>query len=96
MKKYIILSLKHGTETEPIFWRSNNAGYTSQPWAAGIYTEEQVNEDPQYYNNGLSTIAVPLEDSALKAIGFSCIYNEKKLLQFHKKSRKPQTTNSQP
>lgn len=68
-KHYIILSLKYSKKDEPIFWRSNNAGYTRIPWAAGIYTEEKVKNDPGYYNDGCNTIAIPLTDDAIEQSG---------------------------
>lgn len=68
-KHYIILSLKYSKPDEPVFWRSNDAGYTTIPWAAGIYTEEQVKRDPAYYNDGYNTIAVPLTDEGIEQSG---------------------------
>lgn len=68
--QYIILSLSHSTIEEPMFWRANDMGYTNSPFAAGKYTEEQVKENPDYYNNGLSTVAIPLTDEAMYKIGF--------------------------
>lgn len=65
-KQYIILSLKYSTKDEQVFWRSNNAGYTNVPWFAGIYTEEDVKGDPEYYNDGHNTIAIPLTNQAVK------------------------------
>lgn len=82
--KYIIVSLKHGSADRPVFWRANDAGYTTSPFAVGIYTEEQVKGDPQYYNNGFSTVAVPLTDQGMHAIGFKCSYDNKQLDAFWK------------
>lgn len=84
---YIIISLKHGTAKEPVFWRADNAGYTIHPWAAGIYSEEEVKQDQGYYNNGYSTIAVPLQSEELKEIGFECKYDDKKLKAYHRKRK---------
>lgn len=72
MSNYIILSLKHSTKNEAVFWRAENAGYTNIPWAAGIYTEEQVKAKNWYYNNGMNTKAIPLTDEGLHQIGFKC------------------------
>jgi len=68
-KHYIILSLKHSSKDEACFWRADNSGYTIHPWAAGIYTEEQINSDPEYYNDGYNTIAICLTDGSLKESG---------------------------
>lgn len=86
--KYIILSLKHGTPERPMFWRSNNAGYTNSPFAAGIYTEVQVLGDPEYYNNGYSTVAIPLTDAAMAAIDFKCSFNLQGVETFWQQSQK--------
>jgi hypothetical protein len=85
--KYIIISLSHGTGKEPCFWRANAAGYTNSPFAAGIYTEEEVKARPDYYNNGYSGVAVPLTDGAMDAISFKCSFNEKAIEQFFQKSK---------
>lgn len=85
--EYIIISLKHGTGEKPMFWRANNAGYTNSPFAAGIYTEEQVKGDPDYYNDGYSAVAVPLTDQAMGAIDFKCCFDEKAIEKFFQKSK---------
>ena len=83
---YIIISLKHGTADRPVFWKADNAGYTEIPWAAGIYTEEEVEADPSYYNGGITTVAVPLTNEVLHSIGFKCSYDEVELMTLHKKT----------
>jgi hypothetical protein len=85
--KYVILSLKHGTPDSPMFWRSDNAGYTNSPFAAGIYTAAQVLGDPEYYNNGYSTVAIPLTDQAMGAIDFKCSFNLQGLENFWQQSQ---------
>jgi hypothetical protein len=83
--RYIIISPEKGSAKKPTFWRSNDAGYTNSPFAAGIYTEEQIKANPDYYNNGYSAVAVPLTDEAMRLLGFSCSYNEKGLNNFLQK-----------
>lgn len=80
--KYIIISPQHGSGSEPVFWRANNAGYTNSPFAAGIYSELQVESRPDYYNNGYSAVAVPLTDKAMADLGFTCSYNDNALDKF--------------
>lgn len=87
MKKYIIISLKHSTEEELMFWRPENAGYTTSPFAAGIYNEQIVLDDWDYYNCG-NSVAVELTDAAMTAIGFKCTFDVKKLLEFQKNNQK--------
>jgi hypothetical protein len=68
-KHYIILSLKHSTKDILCFWRADDNGYTENPWAAGIYTEEQVLAHPTHYNDGCENVAVELTHDALRAAG---------------------------
>ncbi len=85
--KYIIISLAHGTGKEPCFWRANNAGYTNSPFAAGIYTEEEVKAKPDYYNDGYTGVAIPLTEQAMAKLGFKCSFDEKAIEQFFQTSK---------
>lgn len=91
--EYILISLKHGNGKRPVFWRANNCGYTTSPFAAGIYTEEQVKSEPNYYNNGEFTIAVPLTDEALWSIGLKYTYDQEKLMSFFEKNKSKLSSN---
>lgn len=84
---FIILSLTHSEGNKPCFWRPNNAGYTIFPWAAGVYTKEEVESDPHYYNNGHSTLAISLSNDGLDSIGFECKMNLELLKQATRKTR---------
>ncbi len=80
---FIIISLKHSEScNKPCFWRSNDCGYTESPFMAGIYTENQIREDPNYYNDGLNNIAVPLSDNAMSDLGFKCSFNPASIPMF--------------
>lgn len=79
MTTYIILSPKHGTDKEPVFWRPDNSGYTTIPWAAGLYSEQQVKGNPTYYNDGYNSLAIPLTAAGLHSIGFKCSYSQSKV-----------------
>lgn len=79
---YIIYSPKHSTEEKPCFWKANNAGYTYYPFNAGIYSEDQINAEPGYYNDGYNAIAIPLTDKAMEAINFQCSVDINSLNQF--------------
>lgn len=85
--KYIILSLNHGTGSSPCFWRANNAGYTEFPFAAGHYSEEQLKAHPDYYNNGISTLAIPLTEQGLNRLGFKCTYDDAQTVHFLQKQK---------
>lgn len=80
--KYIILSPKHSEGNEPTFWRPNCSGYTTIPWAAGVYDEKEVKERPDYFNDGYCSVAIPLTNEALNELGFKCQYNPKSLVKF--------------
>lgn len=84
---YIIIDISHGTGEEPMFWRANDSGYTTSPFAAGIYTEEQVKARPDYYNDGYNTVAIPLTDGAMASIGFTCSFDEDLIMRFYQKSK---------
>lgn len=70
--EFIIVSFKHSTKDKPCFWRANDAGYTTNPFMAGKYTKEQVQAQPDYYNDGIHTVAVPITGAAFDLIEFSC------------------------
>lgn len=78
---FVILSKKHMDNRQPVFWRPDAAGYTIFPWAAGIYTKEQVEADPGYYNDGFNSIAVELTNEGLEAVGFECRVDLNKLAE---------------
>jgi len=84
---YIILSPKHGNGKAPVFWRKDASGYTDYPFAAGVYTKEQIESRPDYYNNGITSIAVPLTEESLNEIGFGCYYDDKKTVGFLQSSK---------
>ena len=83
---FIILSLKHSEGNTPCFWKSNDAGYTIFPWAAGIYSKESIEASPSYYNNGYDTIAIPLTNEGLESIGFHCKMDPAKLDKVSRKT----------
>lgn len=49
MKNFIIISLRHSKPDSIVFWRENNNGYTQNPFLAGVYSEESIRKDPDYY-----------------------------------------------
>jgi hypothetical protein len=85
---YIILSLKHSEGITHCFWRPNDAGYTILPWAAGIYTKEDIDQNPKYYNDGYNTLAKPLNNDGLESIGFRCQMDLEKVEDLSKKALK--------
>lgn len=61
-KKYYILAKDRGyIGNQLIFWGPNNSGYTANLNRAGVYTQEQIDANPKYYNNGKETKAVPVD-----------------------------------
>lgn len=86
-KVYVIVSLKHSEKNAVAFWRSDNAGYTTNPWAAGTYTEEQVSKDPEYYNDGYNAVAVCINNSSLPYSGLNIPLKRTELEHYRKSNR---------
>lgn len=61
--EFYILSLKHTQRAHRVltWWRPKNADYCFRLELAGRYTAGQVAAEPDYYDNGHSTRAVPCE-----------------------------------
>lgn len=59
--KYVIYSLKWTRGDNIIWWGPDNCGYTVRLEDAGKYTLEQIQQKPDYYNDGVNTLAIPLE-----------------------------------
>lgn len=85
--KYIIICPEQSTAAEVVFWRDNNAGHTTSPFAAGIYTKEQIEADPNYYNNGLKSLAIPLTHADMHEIGLQCSWKPKNMPAFLQSSK---------
>jgi hypothetical protein len=69
-KEYYIYSF-HSSPDLMLWWRANNAGYTTRLDDAGRYTEEQVRAEPDYYDNRTETVAVPcdvVDDAAVRVL----------------------------
>ncbi len=60
---YRILSLAHSPwGNYAVWWGPNDCGYTSELNTAGVYSHEQVNSNISYYDNGITTRAIPADD----------------------------------
>jgi hypothetical protein len=73
-KKFFIVSLKYSKGGEITLWRPNACGYTTVLEYAGVYTAEQIADNPSYYDNGWGNIAVPcheIESLCVRVIGNS-------------------------
>jgi len=61
---YYILSLKHTRgENLCLWWGPGNCGYVADLDSAGVYSQQQIDEKPDYYNNGVDTVAVRMEEA---------------------------------
>jgi hypothetical protein len=62
MRKYYLLAIDK-TKNSPflVWWGPNDCGYTQNIERAGIYTEEQIKRDPNYYDND-ECVPVPVEE----------------------------------
>ncbi len=84
---YVIVSLKHSTKDEVCFWRADNAGYTINPWQAGIYSQTQIDSCPSYYNDGHNTVAICVNNSSLSNSGLHYTVNGSELKKYRKNNR---------
>lgn len=66
---YYILCLKTGAMGDSLlWWRPNNAGYTVALERAGVYTQADLDAHPRYYNNGETTLAVPVAEAEARTM----------------------------
>lgn len=75
-KLFYILSLKWTKPMDGVltFWREDNSGYCRRLDWAGKYTEKQIKEKPEYYNDGKNTVAIPCE--IIDNIGYKAVIFE--------------------
>jgi hypothetical protein len=66
---YIVISLSRSLPELTMFWTANEWGYTSTLINAGRFPGLQIRAGIDKYNNGLSTVAVPLTRRALGLLG---------------------------
>ncbi len=66
---YIVIGLSRSLPELTMFWTANECGYTSTPFNAGRFAGSQVRANIDRYNNGLSSVAVPLTRTALALLG---------------------------
>jgi hypothetical protein len=85
-KHYVIVSLNHSDKDGIAFWRANNSGYTTNPWQAGIYSEDEVNADPDYYNDGFNTVAVCINNSSVPYSGINIQLNKNEAKKYRKEN----------
>jgi hypothetical protein len=52
-----------------MFWKALDSGYTEHILCAGLYTATQVLASPEYYNDGMCGVAVPLTGTAMRKLG---------------------------
>lgn len=85
--EYFIISLKWSVgENHIVFWRPEAAGYTIDIDQAGRYTQEQLDRDPRYYDDGKNTLAVPcaeIEPLACRVVSDSKLHGEDGILKRH-------------
>ena len=61
--EYYIISLKWSVRSDHIvFWGPNNDGYTIDLDLAGKYTQEQIDNNRGFYDDGKATLAVPCNE----------------------------------
>ncbi|MHA2135823.1 MAG: hypothetical protein ACW99J_18350 [Candidatus Thorarchaeota archaeon] len=60
--EFVILSLKWSTGDFAVFWGPNDSGYTTNVDKAGRYSQEQIEDKSNYYNDGKATLAIPVDN----------------------------------
>jgi hypothetical protein len=59
---FVILDMRYTKDSkQAAFWRANACGRTVNPFNAGHYTKSEIEKNPNYYNNGHETVALPLD-----------------------------------
>lgn len=60
-ENFYIVSLKwtYPNSAAFTFWGKNRSGYRWRVEEAGLYSKEEIEKHPDYFNNRLDTIAVP-------------------------------------
>lgn len=60
---FFILSLSHSEgQSTCVWWKSGAKGYTESLESAGIFSWDTVKGNPAYYDNGVSTRAIPVDE----------------------------------
>lgn len=62
MKEFVIFSLKWSKGNFAVFWGPDNSGYVTNIAKAGRYSQEQIEDKSNYYNDGKATLAIPLDN----------------------------------
>lgn len=78
---FVILDLTRSTPDRPVFWKAEDLGYALTPFTAGLYDVKTVIDNWNYYNDGIETIAIPLNYFGLASIGFTCSFDPEKAIQ---------------
>jgi hypothetical protein len=71
---YLVIAVDRSTDTTPVFWKANRRGYTTCMAVAGTYHRNLIELQPYIYNDGVSTIAIPLTTDALTALGMETVW----------------------
>lgn len=67
--QYIIIGLSRSLPELTMFWTANECNYTSTLINAGKFEGVTVRANLDRYNDGISTVAVPLTRAALTLLG---------------------------
>lgn len=60
--KYYILCLKRSHSEDWLWWwKPRSHGHTQDLNEAGVYPQEMIDADPNYYNDGRTSKAIPVE-----------------------------------
>lgn len=100
MNLYYILSLKWspGMDGHAVWWRTDAKGYTVDLNQAGLYSEETINSDRSYYDNGNDTQAWRKENAEAhaKQLGRVCSFNALRIADEVSKNKSEQDEHGNP
>lgn len=75
MDEFFVFSLKWSDGMMATWWKPNDSGYTYDLDKAGRYSREAVENKANYYNDGETTLAIPVDK--VLAMSFPVILNER-------------------
>jgi hypothetical protein len=84
MRKFVIVNLERSSKDQVVFWKADDLGYTSNPFEAGIYDENVIKSQLDYYCEG----DVPIVLDELRSAGIKISVDSNHIFLYQKRIRK--------